>query len=59
MPAPSVGGHLHSLGQLQQGNVVPIELRDALLPLGNDVKAVGDHHLLYLELFAQVGVGIP
>lgn len=59
VPAPGMGGHLHFLGQLQQGDVVPVELPDTLVPLGKDVKVFGDHHLLNLELLAQAGAGIP
>lgn len=59
MPAPGMGGHLHFLGQLQQGDVITIELQDSLMLLGKDVEPRGDHHLLNLEFFAQMGVGIP
>lgn len=59
MPVPGMCGHLHFLGQLQQGNVVTIEFQDSLLLLGKDVEPRGDHCLLDLEFFAPPGVGIP
>lgn len=57
--APGMGGHLHFLGQLQQGNVITVELSDPLILLGKDIKPRGDHRLLNTEIFAPLGVRIP
>lgn len=40
--APGVAGHFHSLRQLQQGNVISVELRDALALLCVDIKPRGN-----------------
>lgn len=57
--APGMGRHLHFLCQLQQGNVITVELSDPLILLGKDVKPRGDHHLIYTEVFAPLGLRIP
>lgn len=59
MPAPGMGGHLHFLGQLQEGNVITIELQDSLMFLGIDIEPRGNHYILNFEVFAQMGLGIP
>lgn len=54
-----MGGHFHFLGQLQQGNIIGIELRDALALLCVDVKPWGNQRLLHEEFFAVRRGGIP
>lgn len=54
-----MGRHFHFLGQLQQGNIISVELRDALTLLCVDVKLWGNQRLLHEEFFAIRRGGIP